>query len=131
MSLQLILLLDDFLSCKTVAPCSASLKCCECIFIDLTYFQCTLGSTVFPPLKVFCYTQFHPFFLRYVALVICLAAAVSMGFLMLDVFALWDFISQSTTGLGTRSFQKNATFLHSFPFYIKEQNVFCVLSRSL
>ena len=46
-------------------------------------------------------------------------------------------------GLGTRSFQKNALaffpilykrtecFLRSFPFFIKEQNDHCVLSRSL
>ena len=33
--------------------------------------------------------------------------------------------------VGTRSFQKNATFLSSFPFFIKERNVFCVLFRSL
>ena len=48
-------------------------------------------------------------------------------------------------GLGIRSFQKNVTIfaffsvlykrmersLRSFPFFIKEQNVFCVLLRSL
>ena len=35
------------------------------------------------------------------------------------------------TGLGKRSFQKNATFLHSFAFFIKEHFVLCVLFRSL
>ena len=34
-------------------------------------------------------------------------------------------------GLGTCSFQKNAMFLRSFPFFIKERNIFCVLSLSL
>ena len=34
-------------------------------------------------------------------------------------------------GLGTSSFQKNATFLRSFSFFIKEQNVFCILSCCL
>ena len=41
-------------------------------------------------------------------------------------------IAQSKwAGLGTCSFQKNAIFLRSFPFFIKERNDFCVLSRSL
>ena len=34
-------------------------------------------------------------------------------------------------GLGIRSFQKNVTFLRSFPFFKKEWNVFCVIFRSL
>ena len=33
--------------------------------------------------------------------------------------------------LGIRSFQKNATFLRSFPLFIKECGVICVLFRSL
>ena len=40
-------------------------------------------------------------------------------------------LSHIFSGLGTRSFQKNTMFLRSFPFFIKEQNVFCVLSCSL
>ena len=35
------------------------------------------------------------------------------------------------SGLGIRSFQKNVTFLRSFPFFIKECGVLCVLFRSL
>ena len=35
------------------------------------------------------------------------------------------------SGFGIRSFQKNATFLRSFPFFIKEWRVLCVLFRSL
>ena len=34
-------------------------------------------------------------------------------------------------GLGKHSFQKNATFLRSFAFFIKERGVLCVLLRSL
>ena len=34
-------------------------------------------------------------------------------------------------GLGIRSFQKNAMFLRSFPFFIKEPGVLYVLFRSL
>ena len=34
-------------------------------------------------------------------------------------------------GLGTRSFQNKATFLLSFPFFIKERSVLCVLFHSL
>ena len=34
-------------------------------------------------------------------------------------------------GLGMRSFQKNATFLHSFALFIKECGVLYVLLRSL
>ena len=34
-------------------------------------------------------------------------------------------------GLGMRSFQKNATFLRSFAFFIKESFVLCILLRSL
>ena len=51
-----------------------------------------------------------------------------------DVCVYWLDVDGSTvhyiSGLGTRSFQKNATFLHSFPFFIKERNVFWVLSHS-
>ena len=35
------------------------------------------------------------------------------------------------SGLGIPSFQKNAMFLRSFPFFIKEHGVLCVLFRSL
>ena len=35
------------------------------------------------------------------------------------------------TGLGIHSFQKNATFLLSFPFFIKERGILCVLFHSL
>ena len=31
--------------------------------------------------------------------------------------------------MGIRSFQKNATFLHSFTFFIKERGVLCVLLK--
>ena len=52
-----------------------------------------------------------------------------------DVCVYWLDVDGSTvhyiSGLGTRSFQKNATFLRSFPFFIKERNGFCVLSHSL
>ena len=61
---------------------------------------------------------------------------------------IWGGRYSLTPGLGISSFQKNATFLHSFPFFsilykrmqrslcsfpffIKERNVFCVLFRSL
>ena len=37
------------------------------------------------------------------------------------------FCHHNITGLGIRSFQKNATFLHYFPFFIKECRVLCVL----
>ena len=35
------------------------------------------------------------------------------------------------SGLGIRSFQKNATFSHSFALFLKERNILCVLLRSL
>ena len=36
----------------------------------------------------------------------------------------WFFLlTGDFSGLGTRSFQKNATFLRSFPFFIKERNI--------
>ena len=40
-------------------------------------------------------------------------------------------LRRAKAGLGTCSFQKNATFLHFFPLFIKELNVFCFLSLSL
>ena len=40
------------------------------------------------------------------------------------------FNHEKTAGLGIRSFQKNATFLRSFPFFIKERGILCVLFRS-
>ena len=40
-------------------------------------------------------------------------------------------INAFVSGLGIQSFQKNAMILRSFPFFIKEQNVFYVLLRSL
>ena len=36
-----------------------------------------------------------------------------------------------TPGLGIHSFQKNATFLRSFKFFIKERGVLCILLCSL
>ena len=36
-------------------------------------------------------------------------------------------LSFPKSGLGKRSYQKNATFLHSFTFFIKERGVLCVL----
>ena len=35
------------------------------------------------------------------------------------------------SGLGIRSFQKNATFSRSFAFFSKERNILCILLRSL
>ena len=38
-------------------------------------------------------------------------------------------LTGSLPGLGMGSFQKNATFLRSFAFFIKERLVLCVLIR--
>ena len=47
------------------------------------------------------------------------------------VIAVFDGNLGVNAGLGIRSFQKNAMFLRSFLFFIKERNDLCVLFRSL
>ena len=44
---------------------------------------------------------------------------------------LFDQLYCIVPGLGIHSFVNNAMFLRSFPFFIKELNVFCILFHSL
>ena len=134
--------LELLLGFASVHCCRIAASLCFCSLELLLCQEKVPQNRFFAVLLLFCYFAMLLFFRFAALLCLCSALLGLVFYIVLQMhylhilypmcsLALYSVDNVLKSGLGTHSFQKNATFLRSVPFFIKGRNNLCVLSRSL